>query len=138
MARPSQREEVLAAVRKDLLTAEVESPDVMPINFSSVAERIGFDRRTVKRYAEEEIQKSQKAQARHSLSSARREEEAYLDKLRKKDEETKTWKAQYEALLVQVTKMELNAIRVGVNPEELYADLPVVDRSTSRAGRGKR
>lgn len=138
MARPSQKRAVLKAVREDLLRAEVESPDVMPINFKAIAERTGFDRRTIKRHAEKEIRKAQQAQERNNLSAARQEEEAYRDRLREKDEEVAKWREQYETLLHRVTQMEHNAVRLGIDPEGLYADLTPVDRSWSRAGRGGR
>ena len=136
MGRPSQKKEVLKAVREDLLRAEVESPDVMPINFTAIAERTGFDRRTIKRHAEKEVRKAQQAQERNNLSAARQEEEAYRDKLREKDAEVATWRERYETLLLQVTKMEHNAVRFGIDPEALYAEMTPVDRTWSRAGRG--
>jgi chromosome segregation ATPase len=138
VARPSQKQAVLKAVREDLLRAEVESPDVMPINFKAVGERTGFDRRTIRRHAEKEVRKAQEAQERNNLSAARQEEEAYRDRLREKDEEVAKWREQYEALLHRVTQMEHNALRLGIDPEALYADLTPVDRTWSRAGRGRR
>ena len=138
MARSSQKRVVLKAVRDDLLRAEVESPDVMPINFKAVGERTGFDRRTIKRHAEKEVRKAQQAQERNNLSAARQEEEAYRDRLREKDAEIAKWREQYEALLYRVTQMEHNAIRLNINPEDLYANLTPVDRSWSRAGKRRK
>jgi len=136
MGRPSQKKEVLKAVLEDLLRAEAESPDVMPINFKALAGRTGFDRRTIKRHAEKEVRRAQQAQERNNLSAARQEEEAYRDKLREKDAEVVMWRERYEALLLQVTKMEHNAVRLGIDPEALYAEMTPVDRTWSRAGRG--
>lgn len=138
MGRPSKRDEVLAAVKKDLLRAEVARPDIMPINFAAVARRTGYDRRTIRAYAKEEILAARKAQERDSLSAARQEEEAYRNQLRRKDAEIKLWRERYHALLLKLTNVEYNAVRLGIDPEELYVDMPPTDRTVPRTGHRQR
>lgn len=136
MGRPSERDATLKEVAGYLRKAEVASPKDMPITFAAIARATGIDRRTVKRHAAKVIEKAKKVQAREQMPPARQEEEAYLDSLREKDEEIAAWKAKYQAMLARSVIIEVNAQRLGIDPDELYREVPRPDRSVSRAGRG--
>lgn len=138
MGRPPERAETLKKVKDYLRQAETHPPRDMPINFSAIAHATGIDRRTIKRHAAKEVEAAKKVQAREQMSPRRREEEAYLDKLREKDEKIAGWRRKYENMLEQALLSEANARRMGIDPDELYREVERPDRTVSRAGRGGR
>lgn len=138
MGRPPERAETLKKVKEYLGQAETHPPRDMPINFSAIAHATGIDRRTIKRHAAKEVEAAKKGQAREQMSPRRREEEAYLDKLREKDEERAVWRGKYENMLERAFLIEANAQRLGIDPDTLYQEVERPDRTVSRAGRGRR
>jgi uncharacterized protein YqfA (UPF0365 family) len=138
MARPTKKTEVLRAVRAYLRSAEARPATEAPITYIAVAEEIGADWRTVKKWAEPDIESAKKRQRRASLSATRQEEEAYADRLRAKDDEIKRLKGENRALLARIILMEGNAQRLGIDPDEYYRPLTKPNRTVSRAGSGGR
>ena len=135
MGRPPERAETVRKVKEYLRKAEVSHPSDMPINFSAIARATGIDRRTVMKHAAKEVEASRKTQLREKLSPRRREEQAYLDTLREKDEEIAVWRGRYEKMLERAFLLEANAKRLGIDPDALYQAIKPPDRTVSRAGR---
>jgi hypothetical protein len=64
--RPTLEQKVRAALRSYLLTTEMLSPEDAPLDTLSVARRLGFNRKTIKKYGlDVEISRASERQARN-------------------------------------------------------------------------
>jgi hypothetical protein len=58
--------------------------------------------------------------------------------LRDRDRKISELEHRAKATLALIALVEMNAARLGINPEELYVPVPKPDRRVSRAGRSVR
>lgn len=141
MPRPSLEDKIRKAVSEDILVAEMCSAEEAPLNTLAVAERLGFNRKTLKKYhLDEEIAAAAKRQARiGKLSSKEIERRSNQAALRARDKEIEAMRQRCEALIARVCLAEGNAQRLGIDPIELWKPLPLPDRSLPHTGgRGRK
>ena len=140
MARPSLEECVRKAVREDLLIAEQLSAEEAPLNTLAVAERINFDRKTLKKYhLDEDIAAAAKRQASHGNPSPKEvERRSIQNRLRAQAQETEAMRRRCEALIERVCLAEGNAQRIGIDPAELWKPLTLPNRSLPHTGGRRR
>lgn len=136
MPRPSMEGKVRAAVEEYLLVAKELSPEEASLNTLAVARRLGFDRKTLKKYTLDwEIKAAAQRQAQNCKISpkaiARR---SIDDKLRAHETELKQMRQRCEALVAKICQAEGNAQRLGIDPAELWKPLTVPDRSLPHTG----
>lgn len=131
MPRPKLQEKVRAAVQEYLTSAETLSSEEAPLNVSAVAQHLGFNRKTLKKYGlDREIAEAAERQASHGrLSPKEMEQRSRTDMLRARDLEIEAMRRRCEALVARVCLAEGNAQRLGIDPTELWKPLPVPDRS---------
>lgn len=130
MAGPSKEAETKKKVEEYLLRAVPKPPGEAPINYSAISRETGIDRRTVKKHCEEEVQKAQRKQKLEQKSAREREEDAYREQLRAKQEQIDKLKEENERLLERLHLVEGNARRLGIDPDDLYEPLRPPDRGT--------
>jgi hypothetical protein len=119
-----------------LTSAESLSSEEAPLNVSAVAQRLGFNRKTLKKYGlDREIAEAAERQARHGkLSPQEIERRSRTDKLRARDLEFEAMRRRCEALIAKICLAEGNAQRLGIDPVELWKPLPVPDRTLPHTG----
>jgi len=134
--RPRLEERVRAAVREYLTSAETLSSEEAPLNTSAVAQRLRFNRKTLKKYRlDAEIAEAAERQARHGkLSPKEMERRSHTDMLRARDLEIEAMRRRCEALVARICLAEGNAQRLGIDPTELWKPLLVPDRSLPHTG----
>jgi hypothetical protein len=103
MPRPSLEEDVRVAVREYLLVAETLSAVEAPLTTLAVANRLNFNRKTLKKYGlDQEIVAAAKCQARNSkLSPKEIERRSMSDPLRQRDQEIQAMRRRCEALIAR-------------------------------------
>jgi hypothetical protein len=130
MGRPSLEQRVRDAVRDYLSAAVARSADDSPLNTLAVATRLGFDRKTLKKYRlDKEIAAAAQRQSGNGQTSRRKaERKAISEKLRQRDDEIDALRHRCEALIAQVCLAEGNAQRLAIDPAELWKPLVIPDR----------
>lgn len=124
MGRPSERENVLTAVRAYLENAREERPSRMPISMSAVARATGYHRNTLINHGlGEEITAAARVQARHARTAAAKRAEAQDHAVAEAKEEALRLRRQISGLLCRILMAEGNAQRLGVDPAELWKPL---------------
>lgn len=131
MPRPKLEQRVRDAVRRYVLAAETQCAAEAPLNTLAVARRVGFNRKTLKKYGlDAEIARASEKQARNgNMSALKSERRSYADRLNERDCEIETMRRRCEALVARVCLAEGNAQRLGIDPTELWKPLSVPDRS---------
>lgn len=136
MGRQSKRESVTRAVRAYLVLAITRSPDEYPLDVGSVAIAVGCARASLYNYGlQTEI-----------LAAAERQRErqqlpvngGLKGQLRQLRAEMAIMEQRNLALLERLNLVEANAVRLNIDPEELYRPLPLPPRQVSQAGGKKR
>ena len=137
MPRPKLEEKVRDTVRTYLLTAETQSAEEAPLNTLAVARRVGFNRKTLRKYGlDAEIARSREKQAHNGKTSARESQRRdYSETLHERNCEIETLRRRCEALVAQVCLAEGNAQRLGIDPTDLWIPLLVPDRSVPHTGK---
>jgi hypothetical protein len=139
MPRPPIRDSIQAKVLEYCDLAIQHSPDEMPLTFLGIAARLNVDRRTLKKHFASEIAEAERRRRLNPRYVARaRERRAYADMLRDRDSHIEQLRRRNEGLLARLALVEINAARLGINPEELYIATAKPNRSVSRAGRRAR
>jgi hypothetical protein len=140
MPRPTLEKELRKTVREYLAIAENLSVEEAPLNTLAVALRLGYDRKTLKKYGfDAEISEVAERQAQKGKPSPKElKRRSDSDLLRQRDEEITAMRQRCEELIARVCLAEGNAQRLGIDPIELWQPLPVPDRSVSRAGQTRR
>lgn len=137
MGRPPARDSIEPQVRDYCERASTASPEEMPLSFLGMSRRLKINRATLKKYFSDLILESQRKQKAHPNSTARqRRRREFADIVSGKDKTITEMEHRNKALLARLALVEINAARLGINPEELYAPVPKPDRRVSRAGRG--
>ena len=128
------------AVRRYLLVAETQCAAEAPLNTLVVARRVGFNRKTLKKYGlDAEIARAFEKQQRNGNVSARESERRnHADTLHERDCEIEAMRRRCEALVARVCLAEGNAQRLGIDPTELWKPLSVPDRSLPHTGKQDR
>jgi hypothetical protein len=134
MGRKNKQAEVTAAVRRYLEIDGERLQDEQRLDIRHVASAVGASRTTLYKYGlDEEIKAARQEQA---ALSGRAGPEHYLDnQARQLREALQQAEARNKALVGQITLIEANAARMGIDPEELYRPIAQPDRSVSHAGR---
>ena len=136
MARPSERDLIEPKVREYCNRAVKTTAEEMPLSYLGMSQRLNVNRATLKKYFSSLIKKAQHKQQGNSKTGERKRRPLECaEKLRNRDQEISALTERNKALLALNALVELNAARLGINPEELYAPVPKPDRRVSRAGR---
>jgi len=139
MARPSERDKIEPKVRDYCSRAVKTTAEEMPLSFLGISQRLNVNRTTLKKYFSSLIKKAQHQQQGNSATGERKRRPLECaEKLHIRDQEISALTEQNKALLALNALIELNAARLGINPEELYVPVPKPDRRVSRAGRSRR
>ena len=139
MARPSERDLIEPKVREYCNRAVKTTAEEMPLSYLGMSQRLSVNRATLKKYFSSLIKKAQHKQQGNSKTGERKRRPLECaEKLRNRDQEISALTERNKALLALNALVELNAARLGINPEELYAPVPKPDRRVSRAGRAGR
>lgn len=139
MARPSERDLIEPKVREYCNRAVKTTAEEMPLSYLGMAHRLNVNRATLKKYFSSLIKKAQHKQQGNSKTGERKRRPLECaEKLRNRDQEISVLTERNKALLALNALVELNAARLGINPEELYVPVPKPDRRVSRAGRSGR
>jgi hypothetical protein len=139
MPRLGKCEEVRRRVFAYLKTAESGNPSDFPINVRNTSRRVRCSPTTIYKYGlDVEISAAQKRQA-SSNSQARKNSKRQRDKdaMRTVRVELEEHSIINKGLVARLALVELNAARLGIDPEELYRAMPKPIRSISRAGARK-
>lgn len=136
MPRPSLKHEVRQAVREYLRMAETLSSEEAPLNALAVAERLNFNRKTLKKYGlDAEIASAAERQSRNGeLSPKIKARRSMNNILRDRSQEIEALRHRCEALVATVCLVEGNAQRLGIDPAELWRPLAVPERSLPHTG----
>lgn len=136
MPRRSQREIVRQKVRDDLAIAEAHSADEYPLDVRSVASRLEISPTTIYKYQlNREINAAEKRRREKvRLTGKMIERQAFADRLGDLSEEVEKEREKNKKLVAQIAMIEVNAARLGIDPEELYKTIPKPIRTVSRAG----
>lgn len=121
MARPSKQERITQAVRAYLAMAEGQSPETHPLDVGSVAQAVGCVRSSIYNYGlQQDI-----------LDAAARQRECHQADpdsnlkalLRQLQGDLAAMEVRNQALLERLNLVEANAVRLGVDPDDLYRPL---------------
>ncbi len=135
MARPSERDLIEPKVRDYCSRAVKTTAEEMPLSFLGMSLRLNINRATLKKYFSSLIKKAQHKQHGNTKTGERKRRPLEsAEQLRNRDQTISDLKQQNKALLALIALVELNAARLGLNPEELYVPVPKPDRRVSRAG----
>lgn len=136
MGRQNKHEAVTKAVRAYLALAESRSADEYPLDMGSVAIAVGCARASLYNYGlQTEILAAAERQRERQQLPAKGGLKGQLRQLRA---EMAVMEQRNLALLEQLNLVEANAVRLNIDPEELYRPLPLPSRQVSQAGRKKR
>jgi hypothetical protein len=137
MGRKNKQAEVTAAVRRYLEIDGERLQDEQRLDIRHVASAVGASRTTLYKYGlDEEIKAAgQRRQEQAALSGRARPEHDLDNQARQLREALQQAEARNKALVGQITLIEANAARMGIDPEELYRPIAQPDRSVSHAGR---
>ena len=139
MARPSERDLIKPKVREYCNRAIKTTAEEMPLSFLGMSRRLNVNRATLKKYFSSLIKSAQHQQQGNSATGERKRRPLECaEKLRNRDQEISALTERNKALLALNALVELNAARLGINPEDLYVPVPKPDRRVSRAGRAGR
>jgi hypothetical protein len=140
MARPAQQEVIRRKVREYLAIAEAHSPEEYPLDVRSVAAKLAVSPTTLYKYRlNQEINAAEQRQRENAkLSGKLIERRAYSDRIYEMTMELDREREKNKKLVARIVMIEANAARLGIDPEELYRELPKPIRLTPHArGRGK-
>lgn len=136
MARPSERDKIEPKVREYCGRAVKTTPEKMPLSLLGMSQRLNINRATLKKYFVDLIRKAQLKQLANPKSNApKRKRRECSEMLRDRDQKISELEHRAKATLALIALIEINASRLGINPEELYVQVPKPDRRVSRAGR---
>jgi len=134
--RRSQREIVRQKVRDYLAIAEAHSADEHPLDVRSVASRLNISPTTIYKYQlNREINAAEKRRREKAkLTGKLIERQAFADRIGDLSEEVEKEREKNKKLVARIAIIEVNAARLGIDPEELYKTIPKPIRTVSRAG----
>jgi hypothetical protein len=131
MGRKSKRDVVTEAVRDYLAEAEMRSADTHPLDVGSVAAAVGCARSSIYNYGlqDEILAAAQKQCEREQVQPTGLK--GLIQQLRN---EIAAMETRNLALLERLNLVEANAVRLGVDPEDLYHPLLKPPRQVPRTG----
>jgi hypothetical protein len=136
VARPSERDKIEPKVREYCANASKTTPQEMPLSLLGMSQRLNINRATLKKYFVSLIKEAQLKQRANPRSVAhKRKRRECTDMLRDRDQKITELEHRAKATLALIALIEMNAARLGINPEELYVPVAKPDRRVSRAGR---
>ena len=139
MARPSERDKIEPKVREYCGRAVQTTAEELPLSLLGMSKRLNINRATLKKYFEDLIKKAQVEQLANPQSNAlKRKRRDCADMLRDREQRIAELEHRAKATLALIALVEMNAARLGINPEDLYVPVPKPDRRVSRAGRTRR
>jgi len=139
VARPSERDKLEPKVREYCRSAVDSTAMEMPLSLLGMSKRLQINRATLKKHFQNLIKEAQLKQRVNPKSDAlKRKRRECAEMLRDRDQKITDLERRAKATLALIALVELNAARLGINPEELYAPVPRPDRRVSRAGRSRR
>lgn len=135
MGRKSKRDSVTAAVQAYLAQAENHAADSHPLDVGSVAAAVGCARSSIYNYGLQDriLAAAQRQQRRQQPQATGLK--ALIHQLRA---EIMTMEQRNLALVAQLNLVEANALRLGLDPEELYRPLLKPPRQTPATGGRKK
>lgn len=138
MARPSKYEEVSVALKRYLEAAETDTVAEYPLDIKSIAIRLGVSRTTLYTYQfDQEIRAAEKRRSANQQPSTEDiERQTLADTIQKLRGELAQAQERNKNLLGVINIIEANAVRIGMDPEELYRPIPKPLRQVTRAGHG--
>lgn len=120
MARPSERDKLEPKVREYCASASKTTPEEMPLSLLGMSQRLNINRATLKKYFVDLIKKAQLKQLANPKSNApKRRRRECADMLRDRDQKISDLEHRAKSTLALIALVELNAARLGINPEEL-------------------
>lgn len=139
MPRLNQREQVTTSVRQYLTLAETHSPEEYPLDVRSVSRDLGISPTTLYKYGlNKEINEAEERRRKSStLSSRDLKQRADTDTIRNLKADLEKEQERNRGLVATIAVIEINAARLGLDPEELYKPVAKPNRSVSRSGRGR-
>jgi hypothetical protein len=121
MARPSKQERITQAVRAYLTQAEQQSPETHPLDVGSVAQAVGCVRSSIYNYG---LQRDILDAAARQRECHQTDPDSHLKALlRQLQGELAAMAVRNHALLERLNLVEANAVRLGVDPDDLYRPL---------------
>jgi hypothetical protein len=140
MARLSKKDEVTGRVQAYLKKAEIGDPSDFRIDVRNVARELHYSPTTIYKYdLAEEIQTSHERQFANTPTGHRISKSQANQEITQGLKETlENQRAVNLTLVIRLNLIEVNAARLGIDPEELYKLPPKPIRSVSRAGSNKK
>lgn len=125
MARPSEKEKIVQAVNDYLREKESTDPDKYPFNVKSIASALNISRTTIYKYGlHEDIQAAdEQRRLRLELDGVLSKSDRTFLTNRQLKSELEQAEKRNRALVARLNIIELNAARLGVDPEELFKPL---------------
>lgn len=135
MGRPKLDGDLRPLVTAYLADAVTKSATDRPISYDAIARAVDADPRTVKTHFTAEIRLARIDQKRgRSASRAEAERRGYAELLAARDAEVERLRTLNLQLVARWALVEANAVRLGVDAEELLRPTVKPDRTVSRAG----
>ena len=133
MPRLNQREQVTTSVRQYLTLAETHSPEEYPLDVRSVSRDLGISPTTLYKYGlNKEINAAEERRRKSgTLSSRDLKRQADTDTIRNLKADLKE-QERNRGLVATIAVIEINAARLGLDPEELYKPVAKPNRSVSQ------
>lgn len=139
MPRKTEESRVVRAVQKYLALAENGPPAEYPLDVRSVARKTKTSPTTLYKYGLQDlIKKASDQQKKNSVASATElENKAYLERLRAVCRALEEERERNRGLVAHIALLEANAVRLGIDPEDLRQPIAKPDRRISRAGKAQ-
>ncbi len=139
MPRANQRREVTLRVQQYLAIGEMHSSEEYPLDVRSVAAALKISPTTIYTYdLNKEINAAQERQRKNGkLSGKALERRSYTDIIQDLKAELERERERSKGLVARFALIEVNAARLGFDPEELYKPIAKPLRSVSRAGQSR-
>jgi hypothetical protein len=136
MPRRNRKAGIRQAVETYIAEAEFQRPEQAPLDVKFVANKLKVSRTTLYEYGlNEDLKQAAQRQLEHAreadLPPHKRSLEIQFQLAR---DALKDVEARNRSLLAQMAIIEANAVRLGINPEELYKPLLKPIHTVSRAG----
>lgn len=131
MGRKSRRDTITEAVRAYLAEAETQPTDTHPLDVGRVATAVGCARSSIYNYGLEDAILAASQRQREREQTQPTGLKGLIHQLR---DEIAAMETRNLALLERLNLVEANAVRLGVDPEELYRPLLKPPRQAPRIG----
>lgn len=139
MPRKPEENRIVRAVHKYLALAENGPSSEYPLDVRSVARQIETSPTTLYKYGLQELIKeaSNRQKANSVASATELERRAYEERLHAVSKELEEERERNRGLVAHIALLEANAVRLGIDPEDLRQPIAKPDRRVSRAGKAQ-